>query len=82
MGTNTIDPKVIWYDFQDRFVVVTLEWIDVDDSPGSNTANDFSHILVAVSKTANPATAISVDWWYLDINSKITIVNECWADYP
>ena len=78
LGTYTFDPKVVWDHFENRFVVVTLEKNDVAD--GFDT--DESHILVAVSKTATPATASSADWWYLDINSKITITNPCWADYP
>lgn len=78
LGTFTFDPKVVWDHFENRFVVVTLERNDVTNGD----ASDESHILVAVSKTASPATATSADWWFHDINSKITITNPCWADYP
>ena len=78
LGTYTFDPKVVWDHYENRFVVVTLERNDT----GYGDASDGSHILLAVSKTATPATATSADWYYYDIDSKTTITNPCWADYP
>jgi hypothetical protein len=79
LGTFTFDPKVVYDHYENRFVVVTLERLLT--SQGDPT--DDSRILVAVSKTASPASATSADWWYLSINSKINIGgNDHWADYP
>jgi hypothetical protein len=68
LGTNTFDPKVIYDQYSERFVVITLE----------RTANA-SYILVAVSKTHDP----NLGWWYLPINSTLNIGGvSSWADYP
>lgn len=77
LGTNTFDPKVIWDHYANRFLVVSLERTD---SPQQ------SRVLLAVSKTATPATATSADWYYQTINSTIEIISGSgvyyWADYP
>ncbi|MEE9189542.1 MAG: hypothetical protein V3U16_02100 [Candidatus Neomarinimicrobiota bacterium] len=78
--TKTFDPKVVWDHYENRFVVITLEQIQAGSNP--NTGN-ISRILLAVSKTANPATATSADWYYYAINAKVLISTvEMWADYP
>ena len=66
------DPKVIYDQYNSRFVVVALERVD---SGGTET----SRILVAVSKTSDPTAG----WWFTAINSKISMggLNR-WADYP
>jgi hypothetical protein len=70
LGTSTFDPKVLYDQYADRFVVVTLE---------RTTAPTGSYILVAVSKTNDP----NLGWWYGAINSKLLIGGvEHWADYP
>jgi hypothetical protein len=80
LGTFTFDPKVIWDHYANRFVVVTLEQTD---SASGGGAIDASRILLAVSKTATPATATSADWYYHAINSMINISGlNRWADYP
>ena len=68
--TGTFDPKVIYDQYDGRFVVVTLERTT---SP-SNT----SRIFVAVSQTSDPNDG----WYYISINSAITIGTLSWADYP
>lgn len=79
LGTRTFDPKVIWDHYENRFVVVTLEKTDTALGGASNA----SRILLAVSKTATPATATSADWYYHTINSMINIGGlDRWADYP
>lgn len=79
LGTSTFDPKVIWDHYENRFVVVTLERTDTARGDASNA----SRILLAVSKTATPATATSADWNYHAIDSKINISGtDYWADYP
>ena len=78
LGTFTFDPKVVYDQFEDRFVVVTLEQNDTFDGDSSNE----SRILLAVSKTATPASATAVDWNYHAIDSKTTIGVDHWADYP
>ena len=69
---SLFDPKVIYDQYNSRFVVVALERVD---SGGTET----SRILVAVSKTSDPTAG----WWFTAINSKISIggLNR-WADYP
>ncbi len=80
LGTRTFDPKVIWDHYENRFVVVTLE---KTDSASGGGAIDASRILLAVSRTATPATATSTDWYYHTINSMIDIGGiDRWADYP
>lgn len=79
LETFTFDPKVIYDQFEDRFLVVDLERTDATDSVG---ALDESRILLAVSKTATPATLTASDWYFHVIDSKTTIGDPHWADYP
>ena len=74
------DPKVIYDHYENRFLVVALEHVDAGSNPNpSNT----SRILLAVSKTAMPATATSADWYYAAVNSEVSIGGyDFWADYP
>jgi hypothetical protein len=67
---GTFDPKVIYDQYNGRFVVVTLE----QTTSPSNT----SRILVAVSQTSDPNSG----WYFTSINSTITIGTLSWADYP
>jgi len=76
----TFDPKVVFDHYENRFVVLTLEKIDagVNPDPGNS-----SRILLAVSKTATPATATSADWYYAAIDGEESIDGiDSWADYP
>jgi len=74
LGTPTFNPKVVYDHYENRFVVVTLEHVDPSNQ---------SRILLAVSKTATPATATSADWNSLAIDSKTAIGGvDHWADYP
>ncbi|MEJ2196065.1 MAG: T9SS type A sorting domain-containing protein [Ignavibacteriaceae bacterium] len=78
--TFTFDPKVIYDQYEDRFVVVDLEQVDagVNPDPGN-----ISRILLAVSKTSAPATATSADWNFHAISSEESIGGlDNWADYP
>ena len=74
LGTGCFDPKVIYDQYAQRFVVVALE----------RTATA-STIVVAISQTSNP----NLGWWVSAINAKMTFFNiplgaNCnhWADYP
>ncbi|MBI4536162.1 MAG: T9SS type A sorting domain-containing protein [Ignavibacteriae bacterium] len=72
---NTFDPKVIYDQYENRFLVVTLEVTDVANGDPANT----SRILVAVSATDDPTGT----WFFHSINSKIFIDGaDRWADYP
>jgi hypothetical protein len=75
-ATNTFDPKVLYDQYADRFVVVTLETQGNDDM---DAGNDASKIYVAVSKTSDP----TMGWWKGSINA-LTVIStkNCWADYP
>jgi hypothetical protein len=71
----TFDPKVIYDQFEDRFVVVTLERQDTANSDPLNS----SRILVAVSATSDPNGI----WYFYAINSLTNISGtDTWADYP
>ena len=85
LGTFTFDPKVVYDQFEDRFVVVTLEVIiDANGDGGLIDTDNFSRILLAVSKTHNPKTPTAADWHYHAIDSKVLLGGfiEIWADYP
>ncbi len=69
--TNLFDPKVIYDQYQDRFLVIALQRVT---SPSLQ-----SRILIAVSKTSDP----NAGWWLHSINSTVTIGGLArWADYP
>jgi hypothetical protein len=69
------DPKVIYDQYFDRFVVVALERQDIAAGDPVNA----SRILVAVSSTSDP----NQPWYFTQINSNITIGGSAtWADYP
>jgi hypothetical protein len=71
LGTWTYDPKVIYDQYNERFVVVALE--------RSDPTPEDSYILLAVSKTSDP----NMGWWFTTIHSKVNIGGvDNWADYP
>jgi len=73
--THTFDPKVIYDQYADRFVVVALEATDVSKGYSANT----SRIFLAVSDDSDP----NGTWHYHAINSKLIADGDsCWADYP
>ncbi len=77
----TFDPKIVYDQYEDRFVVVTLERVASGNpiDPGN-----VSRILVAVSKNGNPKGPTAADWHYTAIDSKVLFGGfvELWADYP
>ena len=80
--TLTFDPKVIYDQHADRFVVVTLERVNADP-PSNPDPGNISRILLAVSKSSTPATPTAADWFFHDIGAKTLIDGvEHWADYP
>ena len=73
--TQTFDPRVIYDQFAQRFVIVTLEQTDVAFGAPADT----SRLLVAVSDDADPNGA----WTLAAINSALVIGGvPNWADYP
>ncbi len=69
------DPKVIYDQYNNRFLVVALESTDTADGDPSNT----SRILIAVSDDSDP----NGTWYFHAINSLINISgSDSWADYP
>lgn len=72
----TFDPKVIYDQFEDRFVVVTLERVNAGVNP--STGNN-SRILLAVSDDADP----NGTWHFQALASKFNVSGiDYWADYP
>ncbi len=79
VGDGIFDAKVIYDQYEGRFVVVTLERQDDDDGNNNGDPDDTSRILLAVSATSDP----NGTWYYTDINSKVNIGGtDTWADYP
>jgi hypothetical protein len=79
LGTNVtsfvFDPKVIYDQYNDRFVIVAL-WLE--QIADGDLVND-SHALVAVSDDADPNGV----WHFQDIDTKVNINGEdTWFDYP
>jgi hypothetical protein len=70
--TNTFDPKVLYDQYEDRWVVITMERTT---SP-SNT----SRMFVAVSDDSDPNN----DWTISEFSTAITIstTDDHWSDYP
>jgi hypothetical protein len=74
--TGTFDPKVIYDQFEDRFLVVALE---IDEVAAGQNPGNVSSIFVAVSADSNP----NGTWHYDSINAKEVIgASDHWADYP
>jgi hypothetical protein len=75
LNTTGFDPKVIYDQYENRFIVVVLERSDVCRGDPA----DDSYIWVAVSKDHDP----NHGWWYLAIHSKVNVGGfDNWADYP
>jgi hypothetical protein len=74
-GDFGFDPKVIYDQYNGRFVIVILQqW-----EPAAGDPSEESRILVAVSMTSDP----NLGWWTHVINSKTPIAGlDHWADYP
>ena len=73
--TATFDPKVIYDQHADRFVVITLEQEDVFFGAPANR----SRIYLAVSDDGDP----NGDWYLAEIDSLVMISGfPTWADYP
>jgi hypothetical protein len=69
------DPKVIYDQHAERFVMVALEWQDVTNGDPADT----SRILLAVSDDSDP----NGTWYFHAINSKINLgALDRRADYP
>lgn len=75
------DPKIVYDDHEQRFVVVALELVV---GSGSQSPSNVSRILLAVSKSDNPKSAGPADWNFAAVNAKQTIFGsfDGWADYP
>lgn len=79
-ATFTFDPKIIYDQYEDRFVVVTLE---VVFGSQSQDPLNVSRILLAVSRSGTPTSPTSNDWYFTAIDAKQTIGPfDIWADYP
>ena len=78
--TFTFDPKVIYDQYEDRFVVVDLEQVNAGVNPDSG---NISRIFFAVSKNSTPDSATASYWNFFAINSEESIGGfDYWADYP
>ncbi|WP_223789204.1 Ig-like domain-containing protein [Marinicella meishanensis] len=71
----TFDPKVLYDQYEDRFVVITLERQDT----ANGDPDDTSRVLVAVSATSDPNGA----WFMHAFDSEVFISGaDRWFDYP
>jgi len=74
--TSTFDPKVIYDQYEDRFLVVTLEVVEV--TPNHNSGN-ISSIFLAVSDDSDPNGI----WYFTKVDAKQAIgPGDYFADYP
>ena len=70
------DPKILYDQYEDRFVAVALEKVESGSNPDSG---NISRILLAVSDDSNP----NGTWCYQAIDSKLNQGGvDYWADYP
>ena len=75
-ATRPFDPKIIYDQYTDRFVVVALQRFDSGANPAPGNV---SRILLAVSDDGDPNGV----WFFHAIDSKTIIGSfEYWADYP
>ncbi len=73
--TGMFDPKVIYDQYNNRFIIVALEQTDVANGASGNT----SKIYIAVSDDDDPNGI----WYFHAIDSKINFNGiDHWADYP
>ena len=83
-ATFTFDPKIVYDTYEDRFVVVTLERVNSGTS-FSDPGNE-SRLLLAVSRNGHPETSTAADWYFMEVDAKLTnLVGfglDFWADYP
>jgi hypothetical protein len=72
---SVFDPRVIYDQYSDRFVVVALDQTDTADGDPANT----SHILLAVSHNSNPENG----WYQTSIDSDVVDgLTHYWTDFP
>ena len=69
----TFDPKVLYDQYEDRWVVITLEQVDTGVDGTSS-----SRFLIAVSATSDPTGT----WRFASFDSKLDIGGSTWGDYP
>ncbi len=68
--TDLFDPRVLWDQYNNRYVVIA------DEQSSSDTT---SYIHIAVSQTDNPNDG----WYFQRINTKLTIGDtDTWLDFP
>ena len=81
-ATGTFDPKVIYDQYQNRFVVLTMERVEAAGA----TPNQ-SRVFLAVSDDSDP----NGTWYFTTLNTEETITStiggvnaarESWADFP
>jgi hypothetical protein len=78
--TGTFDPRVVYDQYNGRFVVIADEMTNTADGDPANT----SRLLIAVSDDSDP----NGTWFTTAINTKVTIPNnpfpsvDTWMDYP
>ncbi len=77
------DPKILYDQYEDRFVALTLEMMDAS----AGDPADLSRVLLAVSDDSDP----NGTWHYQSINTQVNIdtgtggtptITSFWADYP
>lgn len=75
--TNTFDPKVIYDQYSNRFVVLTMERTETDAGPPAVVNG--SRVYLAVSDDADP----NGTWYFQTLTTEETIGGSAsWADFP
>jgi hypothetical protein len=74
--TSTFDPKVIYDQYSERFIVTTMERTEFNAMTG---ATNTSRVFVAVSDDSDP----NGTWYFLQLNTEELIgAGTTWADFP
>jgi hypothetical protein len=81
LSENTFDPKVVFDTGSNRFFLAAVGMID---NPSCTAGTCVSHFFLAVSKTANPTTTGSGDWYFYAFDATLDgpTPTTNWADFP
>jgi hypothetical protein len=79
-GTTISDPKVLYDQYANRFVIVDLA---LNFGAGSNDPANLGQIMMAVSTSDTPTDGSTTSWNFGSVNDKTFITgNDYWLDYP
>ena len=80
-GENAFDPKVVFDTGSSRFFLAAVGRIS---NTGCTAGNCVSHFFLGVSKSSNPASTGSSDWYFYNFDATLdgSTATTNWADFP